>query len=311
MKRIGAIAVLAGLFAFPATASAAATCTASVLPTPPDTVADSVTGTDGHGTFVGVVQGAERREGVVWRDGDATLLPDFVPLDINESGLMGGYTIGPSNGRFIAALRPLDGPTRTLYASYSTVVNGVNNAGDAVGDVYLEHPVVHIPSLWRTPDYQLDGLYNSNASPRDIDDTGLVIGRLDFPDTSYTVWSSATKEIVREYGPEVQLYDVDNGVIAATHNRTIVKIDGWTGAETVVPGATNAIPFAIDGGVIVGSARRTAMLWRDGEALLLPAPPDTTTREASAVNATGTEAAGISISTTGKVVPTLWECSAP
>jgi hypothetical protein len=310
MKRIAAAAVLAGLFAFPPAASAATTCTAGVLPTPPDTVAQSVTGTDGHGTFVGVVQGAERQEGVVWRDGEATLLPDFVPLDINESGLMGGYTTGPSNGRFVAALRPLDGPVRRLDASWTTAVNGVNDAGDAVGDVHLEHPVVHISALWRTPDYQLDGLYQSDASPRDIDDTGLVIGRLDFPDTSYTVWSAATKEVVREYGPEVGLFDVDDGVIAAVHERKIVKIDGWTGAETVVPGATNAIPFAIDDGVIVGSARRTAMLWRNGEAILLPAPADTTTREASAVNATGTEAAGISISTTGKVVPTRWECSA-
>src|SRR6476469_4757400 len=294
MKRIGAVAVLAGLFAFPATASAATTCTAGVLPTPPDTVAYSVTGTDGHGTFVGVVQGAQRQEGVVWRDGDATLLPDFVPLDINESGLMGGYTPGPSNGRVIAALRPLDGPVRKLDASWTTAVNGVNDAGDAVGDVYLEHPVVHVSALWRTPDYRLDGLYRSNASPKAIDDTGLVIGRLDFPDTSFMVWSATTREIIREYGPEVQLYDVDNGVIAASHNRKIVKIDGWTGAETV----------------IAGSARRAAMLWRDGEAILLPAPADTTTREASAVNATGTEAAGISVSTTGKVVPTLWECSA-
>ena len=90
-----------------------ATCTAAVLPTPPGTEVYAVTGTDGHGTFVGVVRGAERRQGVVWRDGGATLLEDFVPLDVNESGLMGGYTIDPFDGRLVAALRPLDGPVRT------------------------------------------------------------------------------------------------------------------------------------------------------------------------------------------------------
>jgi uncharacterized membrane protein len=41
-----------------------------------------------------------------------------------------------------------------------------------------------------------------------------------------------------------------------------------------------------------------------------PAAPGTTTREASAVNAAGTQAAGISVTADGTTVPTLWECSA-
>ena len=99
-------------------------------------------------------------------------------------------------------------------------------------------------------------------------------------------------------------------MIAATHNRATATVDARTGTRTAVPGTANALPSAINDGVIVGSTRRTAMLWRAGEAVLLPAPPDTTTREATAVNATGTEAAGTSTTADGTLVPTLWECPA-
>src|SRR5262245_64938861 len=122
-----AVAVLAGLLAVPQTA-AAATCTATALPTPGGTTGYDVVGTTGDGTFVGsVVDGSGARHGVVWRGGAVTELDErFVPHDVNSSGLMGGYVIDQSTGRAVAAVKPIDGPARRLTASYSTRVAGVN-----------------------------------------------------------------------------------------------------------------------------------------------------------------------------------------
>lgn len=312
--RISAVVLaLAGLVAMPATASAATTCTVTLLPTPPDTTAYEMAGTDDAGTFVGsAVDASGRRQGVVWRDGGVTVLdPTFVPYDVNESGLMGGYVISQNNGRAVAALRSPDGQVRRLTASYSTFVNGVNNAGDAVGTVFLEHPVVSIPSGWFAPDYELTGFYGGYRAPLDIDDTGLAIGWSDFTGAG-VVWSTdpARPEELRQYTAETTLHDLDDGVVVATRYRRILTIDGHTGAETVVPGGTRGVPFEINNGVIVGTLRDRAAMWRNGETVLLPAAPGTTTREASAVNETGTQVAGVSVRLDGVTVPTLWECSA-
>ena len=312
--RVGAaVLVLAGLVAAPATASAATTCTATLLPTPPDTSADEVSGTDGAGTFVGsVVDGSGQRQGIVWRDGGVTVLDQrFMPNDINESGLMGGYVVDESTNRAVAAIRPVDGPVRRLDASYSTWVNGVNDAGDAVGGVFLSHPVIQYAAGWYAPDYENKGFYGGYREPLDVDDTGLAVGR----DPLYgdgVVWAAdpARPEELRKYTPETVLYDVDEGVVVAARYRRILTIDGRTGAETLVPGGTRGIPFEINNGVIVGSLRSRAAMWRAGETVVLPAVPGTTTREASAVNETGTQVAGVSVRDDGVAVPTRWECSA-
>jgi hypothetical protein len=304
-----------GLLVAPAAASAATACVPAALPTPPGTTGYEVAGIDGAGTVVGsVVDGTGRRVGVVWREGAVTTLDDgFVPSDVNAAGLMGGYARDPFTGRTIAALRPLDGPVRTLTASYSTWVAGVNDAGDAVGGVILEHPVSYFPAAWYAPDYPLEGFFEvTGMAATEIDDTGLAMGRADYPDTVDTVWLAevGNGQIVRQYGPEagVRLYDLDNGVLAATHDRRIVTIDARTGAETVVPGSTGGLPYEIDEGVVVGSVRRSAVMWRGGETVTLPAPPGTTTREATAVDGAGTRVAGMSVARDGAGVPTLWTC---
>ena len=126
------------------------------------------------------------------------------------------------------------------------------------------------------------------------------------------VWAAdpARPEVLREYPAETILYDLDEGVIVAARYRRILTIDGRTGTETFVPGGTRGIPFEINNGVIVGSHRGQAAMWRAGETVVLPAVPGTTTREASAVNETGTQVAGMSVREDGTAVPTLWECSA-
>lgn len=308
-----AVLVLAGLVAAPATASAATTCTATLLPMPPGATAHEVAGTDGAGTFVGsVVDGSGRRQGVVWRAGGVTVLDQaFLPNDSNESGLMGGLVTDEVTGRAVAAVRPVDGPVRRLDASYSTWVNGVNDAGDAVGGVFLDHPVIHVPAGWYAPDYEMHGFFGGYREPLDIDDTGLAIG----VDPLYgvgVVWAADPErpEELREYTAETTLYDLDEGVVVAARYRRILTIDGRTGVETVVPGGTRGVPFEINNGVIVGSLRDRAAMWRAGETVVLPAVPGTTTREASAVNETGTQVAGVSVREDGTAVPTLWECSA-
>jgi uncharacterized membrane protein len=319
MKRVrrtavAAVAVCAGLVAVPQAAAAATTCVATVLPTPAGTTVSDVVGTDGNGTFAGsVIDATQVRHGVVWHDGSVTELDNFIPYDINSAGLIGGYTVDPGNGRAVAALRTADGQVRRLTASYSTWVAGVNDAGDAVGGVILEHPVIFFPAVWHAPDYELEGFFEAfPMAATAIDDTGLAMGQADSDGANDMVWLSApgNEQVVRQYGPEtgVRLYDLDNGVLAATHNRLIVTIDARTGAETVVRGSLNGVPAEINDGVVVGTAWGMAMLWRDGEAVRLPAPAGTAAREANAVNATGTQVGGISVRADGTAVPTLWDC---
>lgn len=314
VRRMAAVslALLAGLVAVPQ-AAAAATCVASALPTPAGATGYDVTGTDGDGTFVGsVVDGTGARQGVVWRNGTATELDDFVPADVNASGLMGGYTV---TDRAVAAVRPFDGPVRTLTASYSTFVAGVNDAGDAVGRVFLEHPVVNFAAVWFAPGYAVEGFFGPGGlTATEIDDTGLAMGIADYDGTVDTVWLAepGNEEIVRQYGPAtgIRLYDLDDGVLAATHNRRVVTIDARSGAETVVPGSLDGVPAEINGGVIAGQAWGFAMLWRDGQGLRLPSPPGASAREATAVNEAGTQVGGISVRADGTRVPTVWHCPA-
>jgi uncharacterized membrane protein len=306
------VVLLGGLLAVPQ-AVAASACVATALPTPAGTTGYEVAGTDGKGAFVGSVVAEDGdRQGVVWRDGTVTVLEQgFIPEDVNSSGLMGGYADGPSNGRFVAALRPLDGPVRLLTASWSTSVHGVNDNGDAVGWIDLEHPVVSFPAVWFRPDYDDEGFWGPFSSPAvEIDDTGLAMGIATYPDTMDTVWLAepGNERMIRQYGPETRLYDLDDGVLAAIHNRHVVTIDARSGAETVVRGSLDGVPAEINNGVLVGQAWGFAMLWRAGEGVRLPGLPGATAGEATAVNETGTQVGGISVRADGTRVPTLWSC---
>jgi hypothetical protein len=83
---------------------------------------------------------------------------------------------------------------------------GVNDHGDAVGWVMLDHPVVDWTAAWFADDnWEMTTLDAANYFAFEIDDTGLVISKS-------RIWR-ADGTLVREYATGVELADLDDGKV--------------------------------------------------------------------------------------------------
>lgn len=323
--------VLAGLVVIPATGiagTAATSCVPELLPNVQGDIPVEVTGSNGAGVYVGIAKSWESGEtyGVVWRDGAAERLDELIPLDINSDGLMAGYVKLPDQfgGTYSkAALQPLDGDVEQLPPGgvYHSSARGVNDRGDAVGPVLLEHPVVDWPALWPADDHSesvvLDGGY---TGAREIDDAGFILGA-DWGNSNGhggVIWR-ANGTVLREYAPETrtELFDLDNGQAVATRTppdpnqgQEIVAIDAESGTETVVPNSTWGTPTDINNGVIVGDGPGGPAMWHDGQMIVLPSADNTEAHEVTVVNEDGTELAGMSHWGGDDPVATIWRCTA-
>jgi hypothetical protein len=321
MRRLlsgAAVLTVLGVVLVP-TAAVAATCTAAVLPDLPGSTAVSVAGTDYAGAYVGVAADATSQFGVVWRDGGVERLP-ILPYDMNRAGVVSGSVeVHELPERVVsAALLAPDGTITYLTSGYSVAAAGINDRGDAVGWYYPNHPVVHIAALWPAGSSTYETLDPDWYVPLDIDDNGVSIGRPGRDDLPQRVWSF-DGTVLAEYGPyaagdtRIDLADIDDGKIAATRTEpdgrsTIVVLDALSRRGVPLASSEGGTPLEIENGVVVGSGPEGAMLWRRTTATVLPAPAGTTTREASAVNGDGTEAAGISVAANGRTVATVWHC---
>ena len=306
--------LLAGLLPVgAAVAQPAAMCTAAALPELPGATTVSVTGTDGTGTYVGTARLADESVvGVVWRDGGVEQLAELIPADINASGLMGGYVIQdvfPDGDTRVAAVQQLDGPVDSLTVSYATWVSGVNDKGDAIGFVMLDHPVgfnftVRWPADNRDDYVDYPG---NDVVAREIDELGYVVGYDGYG--GGVVWGPDSTVLHDFSGGDtvIEPVDVDNGVALATQTApgaqpVIVRIDAVSGIATVVPNSSGWIAADIAGDNLVGNSTVGATLWRGDDAVALPSLNAGLPR-ADVVTADGTQVAGVSGSRA-----TLWTC---
>jgi hypothetical protein len=322
-RSLSCAAVLSVFAALVAPAAAvAAVCMPAALPGLPGVTLHEVTGTDHAGTYVGRGADAGGQVGLVWQDGQVSRLPnEFVPHDMNRSGLMSGYVTVesfPSSYR-AGALMGLDGTITHLDSGYSVVAAGMNERGDAVGWVYPQHPVVHFAALWPAGTTGAEVLDPSWYLPIDIDDDGVSIGKPQDVTQPQRIWRF-DGSVVSDYGPypagrsSIDLADIDDGEVAAKRTRPdgrfeVVLIDVATGAVTALPGSSSGTPLEIENGVVAGRGPGGATVWRSTGATVLPAPAGTTTREATALDDDGTEVAGISVTAGGEAVATVWRCA--
>lgn len=322
-RSLSCAAVLSVFGALVAPAAAvAAVCTPTALPSPPGVTLSEVTGTDYAGTYVARGTDADGEVGVIWRDGQPSILPgDFVPYDMNRAGVMSGSVYVesfPSSYRSAVLMQP-DGTTTTLGTAYSTAAAGMNERGDAVGWYYPEHPVIHFAAVWPAGSTSFEVLDPSWYIPIDIDDTGLSIGKPQDTTQPQRIWRM-DGTVVWNYGPyppgssSIDLADIDDGMVAAKRSRPdgrseVVVISAATGAVTALPGSASGTPLEIENGVVVGRGPQGATMWRSTGATVLPAPAGLTAREATAVNGDGSEVAGISTTSSGEAVATVWRCS--
>lgn len=322
-RSLSCAAVLSVFAALVAPAAAvAAVCTPTALPGLPGVTLSEVTGTDYAGTYVARGADADGPVGVVWRDGEPSLLPnDFVPFDMNRAGLMSGNVSVESlpSSYQRGALMGLDGTITYLDSAYSVAAAGMNERGDAVGWVYPQHPVIHFAAVWPAGATNSETLDPSWYLPIDIDDNGVSIGKPQDTTQPQRIWAF-DGSVVWNYGPypagssSIDLADIDDGTVAAKRTRPdgrfeVVVIDAATGAVTALPGSASGTPLEIENGVVVGKGPQGATMWRSTGATVLPAPAGLTTREATAVNDDGSEVAGISTTASGEVVATVWRCS--
>jgi hypothetical protein len=296
-----------------AVAQPAAACTAAALPELPGTTTESVTGTDGKDTYVGIARKADNSiVGVVWRDGGIEELADLFPADINASGLMGGYVIQdvfPDGDTRVAAVQQLDGPVESLTVSYSTSVNGVNDKGDAIGFVMLDHPVgFNFTVRWPVDNRDDFVDYPGNdVAARDIDELGYVVG--DDGNGGGLIWGpdAAVLHDLSSTEAAIEPVDIDNGVALATRTApgaqpVIVRIDAVSGVATEVPGSSGWVAADLAGGNVVGNSTAGATLWQSDQAVALPSLDGGLAR-ADVVTADGTQVAGVS-----GARATLWTC---
>lgn len=319
MRRSALSAAVLSILAtvFVPSAASAATCTPTVLPTPPGADVLNVVGTDYAGTYVGTVTGESGGYGVMWRDGQVTALPGgVIPYDMNRSGVVSGTVVedGFPEQTGMAVLLSPDGEITVLVAGHSAVAAGLNDRGDAVGWLWPVHPVVFMSLLWPAGGGDWVFLEDNGDGdlPSEVDDNGWSIG--DPESSTQRVWD-ADGNVRHEFDlSEFRLADIDDGAIAATRvtpdgvSRVFV-MDAGTGRAMARPGSANGFAIEIENGIVVGRNATSAMMWRPTGPVVLPPPPEAAVSlEATVVNGDGTEVAGISMMASGHHVATLWRC---
>jgi hypothetical protein len=322
---LAAGSLVVGLVVAPGTAFAATSCTATTLPNPADRPHTSgVIGTNGNGVHIGSVTplGGGDESYVVWRNGGVERLDKLSPTAMNNNGLMLG-TVKNADGTSSAALQPLDGAVKLLADGNRRYTSGMNNLGHALGEFSggSGPGTFQTAYRWTNPDASPQSLGASryNAAYK-IDDLGWVVGgwsTYGAGDGADAIWN-ASGGVQRSYpnggNPRISLVDVDNGQVAASRYQSgvgwdVVVIDAASGAITPVPGSAEGRPIAITNGVIVGYSPNGPTMWRNGQAILLPAAPGSVPWEASFVNAGGTEIVGLSTVPSGGRVTTVWRCT--
>lgn len=318
IRSVACAVLLAGLVPVgAATAAERAACTAAALPELPGTTTVSVTGTDGNGTYVGTARSAEDGlVGVVWRNGGVEQLAEMIPDDINASGLMGGYVYQdsvPDGDIRVAAVQQLDGPVDVLAVSYAAWVGGVNDQGDAVGYVVLDHPVgFYYSARWPAEGDQVIYPGNQDVQALEIDDLGYAVGHDGYG--GGIIWGP-DNTVLHDFTGDaagIDPIDVDNGVAVAIRTATgeqpvIIRIDAASGRASVLPGSTGVTPSDIAGGNIVGNTATGATLWRGDGATELPPLTAGALAHADVVTQDGTQVAGVS-GTGEQAAATLWTC---
>ena len=279
MKLLTGVALVLGLVVVPQAPAAAATCTWRVtdLPAPTGYSHATATGHAGAGLVVGTLWKTDHREGVVWRNGVPTVLPNppgkgagsNYPAAVNANGVIAGRWQGSDGSH--TAWRYQNGayqylPSRGTWVSVPTDINA---AGDVVGFSRLFFGGAQVNALlWpvATPGAYVDF---GEASPRGIDDSSRVAlstGRIVNPNgTTY----------LQLQGGLPSVYE-DGRIVGYQGTAAPYTIVEWNLSGQVVRQIADGAPTGVNaGGAIIGvrADGRTAV-WRNGgvEYVTSPAP---------------------------------------
>lgn len=301
-------------------AAATFSCAAAALPNPSGESSSSGIAVNDSGTVIGSTIGAEfLSHGAIWQNGVATDLGHFRPAAINQRGLVVGVEQGPDSFDHAMILR--NGVLTPLpeNGGQGSSAFAVNNRGDVVGTLLIdgaEHAV-----LW--PAGRFDAMVVLDTSTArtfatGVDDDGFIIGADSGAIPTSFVWRT-DGSLVRTYDPDsgLELLAVSAGLVAAEQTVgaewQVVAIDAQSGAVEPVPGSTGGEPSAVNvHGTIVGDVLSdavgfTAMLWRHGNGLALPALPTAVPLHAFGISRDGRYVVGES-GDGGNGVATVWTC---
>jgi len=150
------------------------------LPMPSGTTFGTATGINASGQVIGIVQDQEyKNQGVLWDQGELTLLPDgFLPSILADDGTLYGTTNeGKNAGRLVDdQVESLPGLTDDVTFIY---LSGISSNGDILGEISKGD--IQTPVLWTDGDViELttlvpDGDAYASISPSDINKSGMIL----------------------------------------------------------------------------------------------------------------------------------------
>lgn len=321
---VSAAVVGVSLASLPSVAAAvgpatALSCTAAPLPNPPGESGSSAIGINDSGTVIGSTSGAEfLAHGAMWQNGVATDLGHFLPSAINQEGLIAGTEQGSdgfdhamvlSNG--VLAPLPEDG-------GQGSQATAIDDYGDIVGSLSIDG--AEHAALWPVAQPGTVILLDTSTARTTaigVDDDGFIIGVDNGASPTSFIWRT-DGTLVRSYDPTsgLELLAVSAGQVAAQQfvaaTSQVVVIDAQSGAVTPVPQSADGRPNAISidgtivGAIPAGMVGFTPTIWRDGNALALPALPNATPQHALGISPNGRYVVGDSNGATP--VATVWTC---
>jgi uncharacterized membrane protein len=323
LKFLAALSVLAAVVAVPATAGAdeldpAAVCGVTELPgTAGDDDGVHPTGTDDHGTFVGIGRSRSGDEhGLMWRAGVTTDLGEFVPAAVNADGLMVGSQW--VDGTRHAAVR--SGGVTTFLPEPEEPGSGatdVNAHGDVVGYAGvggLSRAVVW-PAGTRVPRVLDEGPVYTMALK--VDDRGFVLGSAGFAGDEVQTVYRLDGSVVRSFpvtGPGGhRATDLVGGVLLAGNGGVdrdqLALIDVVSGREWAVPDSTYARGGVLAARGVLAATNRNGFpaRWKSGRQQQLPQLGTTYELTATVISADGRQIAGESTDN-NRYIGTLWTC---
>lgn len=300
-----------------AASDAPPTCTATVLPLPPG-VDGQVEGTDGYGTYVGVVGS----HGALWRHGALTDLgAGFLAWDLNRQGTIVGVAPGANNVGHAAVLR--HGVITMLpepAGAIGSFTRGIDEHGNVVGSVLsadFDTRAVAWPAdrpgtvvMLSTPD-------DAQSNATGIDAQGRISGTIErFGQERGMVWGldGAVQHPLQTFDPNAGQQGasaiVDGRVVGWEFNADFVAVPmQWdeNGVPTPLAHTGDGTAFAVNhADVVGGSAGSDPVLWLGGEQVTLPTPPGTTSGAVTAVGDDNTLGGVVAGQT--NVLPALWTC---